>query len=161
MEINESDAGWRRWKEVFWWPGRGGEIGGRINDCVGGKTVPAKAGVESSERRIVEGTVRGTTTGGPHWSFAGIYDAVREDEVLHRPTGGDSVTDEEERPQRKSGYVVDGHILKRGATIHGDLRKFTWAVVLRTVNVIDYRVMDAVALPVEGDAAVRWDIGNL
>ena len=58
--------------------------------------------------------------------------------------------------------VIDRHVLKDwGACTHKDLCKFTWTVVLLTVDIVDHDVMNAVALPIEWSAVVGQGVGDL
>src|SRR6266550_3783178 len=60
-----------------------------------------------------------------------------------------------ERVGGKTGHMGDRNVLQqRRARALQDFSKLPWALVLGTVYIVDDNVMNAVAFPVQGDAAV-------
>ena len=114
----------------------------------GGKRRAAvKTSIKSSEGGIVGGTVGRTTTGGPYWIGAGIYNAVGEDEVSHLWICSDLIADDKQGGWRESCNMIDRHASKDWAMYtHGDLCKFTGAVVLHAVDVVYDHIVNAVTL---------------
>src|ERR1019366_6920693 len=151
------------WEEVFYGPVRR-RIRGRSSDnCVAGKSIAAKAGVEGNDGIIVEGTVPRTAAGGPHWVGAGTHDAVCEDKVLHRVSDRDHSADHEQHFRGERRNVINVYILQEGcACTRRDLCELTWTGVLHAVDVIDHDVVDTIALPVErGAKVIRQSIRDL
>src|SRR5579864_5202971 len=137
------------WEEVPRGPCRRGSEGGWRNDSVGLECIWAETRVERNQRsiRIMDGAVRLPTTAcGPERGHTCIDDAVGEDEVPDRGVFPNFIADKEQPERREGGDVIDRHVLKwSGSRSHGDLGKFTAAVILHTIDIVDDYIVNAVA----------------